>query len=462
MNPTTATFAYVLGIAGLFYLDRDRSTRTSPALWIPVIWFWILGSRAVSVWLGLGAVNPTSVDQAQEGSPIDAAVFGALLVGGLIVLAQRQRQCMAALVRNGPIAAYILYCLVSAAWSDYPDVAAKRWFKANGDLVMALIVVTDPQPTAAIRKLLSRVGFVLLPMSILFIKYYPDLGRAYDPWNGTTFYVGVNTNKNLLGVITFVLALGSLWQVLRLWPGRRMPNQKRQLIAQCILVSCGLWILATADAVTSIVCFALGCGVLLITASRRLRRPSSLHALIAIAVVSVVLLKALGVDEEVMRALGRSPELTGRANEIWPLVISMAPNGLIGAGFESFWLGPRLQKIWDAFPNLFLNEAHNGYIEVYVNLGMVGIGLLLWALARGYRKSVAAFSIDRDYASLLLAYLLTIIIFSYTEAGFRMLSFSWGFLLLAIVGASYLPTRDVRKPAGVRAPAQRLASPSPV
>jgi len=37
----------------------------------------------------------------------------------------------------------------------------------------------------------------------------------------------------------------------------------------------------------------------------------------------------------------------------------MAPNPFIGAGYESFWLGPRLETMWSTFPGLYLNEAHN-------------------------------------------------------------------------------------------------------
>ena len=44
-----------LGVAGLFFLDRDKSVRNSKALWLPVIWLWIVGSRPVSAWLGMGS-----------------------------------------------------------------------------------------------------------------------------------------------------------------------------------------------------------------------------------------------------------------------------------------------------------------------------------------------------------------------------------------------------------------------
>ena len=136
------------------------------------------------------------------------------------------------------------------------------------------------------------------------------------------------------------------------------------------------------------------------------------------------------------QALGRKPDLTGRASEIWPLVIPMAPNALVGAGFESFWLGPRLQKVWDAMPNLYVSEAHNGYIEVYLQLGAIGIILIILILIHGYRRSVAAFRIDPDSGSLMLACVVTVAMYSYTEAGFRMLFFPWMFLVLAIFAAS--------------------------
>jgi exopolysaccharide production protein ExoQ len=152
-----------------------------------------------------------------------------------------------------------------------------------------------------------------------------------------------------------------------------------------------------------------------------------------------VLIKLTGADAAVLQALGRQPDLTGRASEVWPTVIPMNPNPLIGIGFESFWLGPRLQYLWDKFPHLYLNEAHNGYLEVYLNLGLIGDFLIVSILIDGYRRSVAAFRADPNSASLMLAYTLTLSMYSMTEAGFRMLAISWSFLLLAIFAASRIP-----------------------
>jgi O-antigen ligase len=302
---------------------------------------------------------------------------------------------------------------------------------------MALVVVTDAQPVAALRRLFSRVGFLLIPASALLIKYYPYLGRKYDPWIGTQSVTGVTTDKNLLGVTTYILALGALWQALRLWRESSLPNRSRQLLAQCTLLGFGIWILFTANSATSEFCFILGAFLMLVTRLPRIRgRPAAVHAIVLTLVLLVGLIEITGAHVAVLQALGRKPDLTGRASQIWPLLIPMAPNALLGAGFESFWLGPRMQKVWDAIPNLYVSEAHNGYLELYLNLGVIGVSLVILILVHGYRRCIAAVRIDPDLGGLMLAYVLTVVIYGYTEAGFRMLFFTWSFLLLAIMGAS--------------------------
>src|SRR5579863_6919101 len=203
MNPSLATLICASGIAGLFYLDRDSSLRTSKALWLPVVWLWIVGSRAVSAWLG---VTPTGANVQLEGSPLDAAVLGALSVTAIGVLIRRNRQARKLLAANWPILIYFLYCLISVAWSYHPDVSFKRWIKAIGDPALVLIVVTDGKPIAAFSRLISRAGFLLLPTSLLLIKYYGDLGRGYTP-DGAPENTGVTDNKNSLGLIVFLLSL---------------------------------------------------------------------------------------------------------------------------------------------------------------------------------------------------------------------------------------------------------------
>ena len=180
MPPGIATLTFAAGILGLFFLDRDPKARTSKALWIAVIWLSIAGSRSVGQWIatlhGHSITDAASAESAYtEGSPTDRLAYSGLLLAGLIVLARRRQEVLGILRLNWPLAAFFLYCAVSIAWSDYPDVAFKRWIKALGDVVMVLIVLTDRDRYAAIKRVLAWTGFLLIPLSVLFIEFYPDL-----------------------------------------------------------------------------------------------------------------------------------------------------------------------------------------------------------------------------------------------------------------------------------------------
>ena len=445
MGTQLATIVCVVGILGLFYLNRDDSVRTSKALWIPSIWFLILASRPISMWFGGDAGSPT-VSQQLDGSPTERLLYSVLIAAGLAVLVYRGRRAFSLLTANWAIVLYFSYCLLSVVWSDYPDVAFKRWIKSTGDIVMVLVIVTDAKPLAALQRLFSRIGFVLLPASVLLIKYYPDIGRMYDSWTGDAFNTGVATNKNSLGLLAYLIGLGALWSVLRLWRDREVIYRRRRLIAQCVLLGFAVYLSVNAHSATAGTSFTLGAVVLIVTNLDRIRnRPSAVHTLVISSIILGVLIQITGANALVLQIIGRNPDLTGRADYIWPTLIPMNPNFLLGAGFESFWLGPRLQFMWDKFPHLFLNEAHNGYIEMYLNLGLVGVALIALLLFDGYRRAAAAFRADPNAGNLMLAYTLTAPLYSMTEAGFRMLAISWSFLLLAIIGATRISELSAAK-----------------
>ena len=91
MSSWTALIVYALGIVGLFFLDRDGSVRTSKALWLPVIWLWIVGSRPVSIWLGITHFGPP-YKELVDGSPFDRLIFLILMALGMLVLIHRSRR----------------------------------------------------------------------------------------------------------------------------------------------------------------------------------------------------------------------------------------------------------------------------------------------------------------------------------------------------------------------------------
>lgn len=436
MNSSLATIIFCCGIAGLFYLGRDNKVHTSKALWLAVIWMWIVGSRSVSAWLG---VSPTGGNVQLDGSPVDAAIFGVLLAAAIGVLIHRSSRTRTLLAANLPILIYFLYCLISVAWSYHPDVSFKRWIKAIGDLAMVLVVTTDPQPRAALERIFSRVGFLLFPISLLFIKYYGNLGRGYTP-DGEPMNTGVTTNKNILGVTLLVISLGTLWHVVSLLRAKSQPNRGRHLLAQTTLLAFGIVLLGMAHSATSIACFILGGGLILATGLRTFRhQPARVHMLCLALVLAAGVTMVFGGESVVTSALGRNSNLTGRT-EIWAAVIPAVPNPIVGAGFESFWISPCAQKFWRSLVGWWhpewLNEAHNGYIEIYLNLGCIGVCLISLILVSGYRRAMVAFRLNASIGGLMLAYIVAAAVYSITEAGFRSLDPIWIVLLVAVVSAN--------------------------
>src|SRR5262249_46554757 len=77
----------------------------------------------------------------------------------------------------------------------------------------------------------------------------------------------------------------------------------------------------------------------------------------------------------------------------------------------------------------------------WISSSLLGFGLgwresIVLILISGYRHASRAFQFNPDAGSLMLTYVATATFYNITEAGFRLLSPSWIFLLVAVVGAS--------------------------
>jgi exopolysaccharide production protein ExoQ len=271
------------------------------------------------------------------------------------------------------------------------------------------------------------------------IKYYGNLGVVYTP-DGEPMNTGVTTNKNMLGVVLLVISLGTLWHITTLMRARDQANRGRHLLAQIVLLAFGIALLEMANSATSTACFVLGGVIILATGLRTIKKqPARVHMLCLAIVFAGGLMLLFGGESIATSALGRNSNLTGRT-EIWAAVIPAAPNSVIGAGFESFWISPAVQIFQRKMVGFWhpedLNEAHDGYIEVYLNLGWIGVCFISLILISGYGRAVGAFRLNPSIGGLMLAYIIAAAVYSITEAGFRMLDPIWIFLILAVISAS--------------------------
>lgn len=438
-----ATVLCILGIFGLLYLDREKGEDASPAIWVAAAWTFIGASRMISQWSA--GIDMSSPDQYLEGSAVDRWILSGLLGLALAFLVVRWRRVLELLRNNPLIFVFFLYCLLSIMWSDFPGVAIKRWSKALGNVSVVLLVLTDDNPLAAIKRFFARAGFFLIPLSVLLIKYYPNLGRGYLHFTWEAVYYGVSTDKNGLGCLCLVFGLASVWRLLLAYHQPSSRQRTRVMLAHSVLLLLDLWCFQKANSATSMACFALGSFFIFITAGRKPARPSMVHAISGI-ILAIVLFIYLFPDtfSAMVAELGRNTTLTGRT-DIWNDLFKLHLEPWLGTGFESFWLGDRAKYFWLKY-YFHPNQAHNGYIETYVNLGLVGVGFLVIQILAGYRNLVDGFRKQVPAAPLKLAFFIIALIYNITEATFKVMHPIWITFLFAIIAVPKAwPTKRARE-----------------
>jgi exopolysaccharide production protein ExoQ len=444
MPPFLAACLCAMFVAGLLVRDIRRNPGVSWALWIPLLWFLIIASRLPSEWLGDKSVFLSSGAALVDGSPFDRNVFLALMVLGALVLMRRSVSWGALTIGNAAITLFFLFTFVSILWSDFPLVAFKRWHKVFGHVIMALVVLTDREPNLAFTALLKRCAFVLLPLSVLYLKYYPELGRGFDTWTGDAVNTGITTNKNALGALCVITGLFFLSMMFAGSKGNRFMAGVDRYIGFAFLYMIG-WLLIMAQSSTALVSTVLGASVILGLRSAMIRRRFS-ALLVAACLVVGLLLGLTDVKNTFITGLGEDTTLTGRTG-LWQDLQNIETNPLIGVGFESFWLGHRLDGLWEKYwwhPN----QAHNGYYEMYLNLGWIGLLILCLMILSGYRKvrrqtltalppPDAEAALTRGLAEFRLAFLLGLVAFNFTDATFK--ATHPAFFLFFLVSLEYCP-----------------------
>jgi len=433
MPSSLALLLWFVSLVALLRFDPARDKRTSLALWIPIVWMFIVATRLPSQWFGSGQIE--TVSQAlEEGNSLDRAIFASLIVLSIVILFLRSFNWGSFFARNFFLTIFLLFALTSVVWSDFPFVAFKRWFRDLGNYLVILVVLSDPQPLEAVRMVLRRLCYLLIPFSILLIKYFPQIGRMYEFWSGNIMFVGATTGKNMLGVVCLISGVYFFWDILSRWPDRKQRRVRLTILVNLVLFAMTLYLLELANSATSKVCLVLGCLVVAAANLRLMKRHTGiLKVSIPIVLCGYMMLQfGFGINGEIAGMVGRNANLTGRT-DLWVFLLGMHTNPALGTGYESFWLGPRLAAVWAKFVGSGINEAHNGYLETYLNLGFAGLLLLSVFLFASYRSVCKALSSGFTLAPFSLALWTVLLIYNVTESAFKVHPMWLTFLLGAIV-----------------------------
>ena len=429
MPPAIALAVYLLVPLVFIRLDSKTDPKPSAALWVPVIWMFFMASRLPSQWIGRNDASMASA--VMDGSNVDRFIFLVLMGLAIGALTYAQLDWREVIARNSILGLFIAFALLSVIWSDYPFITFRRWFRDVGMYLMILVVLAHPHPLDHISTFIRRLSYFLVFLSIVLIKYYPAISIAYDVFSGAPEYVGATTSKNMLGAVCLVSGTFFFWDTLRRWPERRLPHVKTTLLVNLVMSALTLWLLTMSNSATSTGCLAIGCMVILLINGRWTQTyPRAVRAVIPLTLAMfAVLALFFDLSSGIAEFFNRDPTLTGRTG-IWEVLLAIENNPIVGVGYQSFWLGDRLAAVWAS--HSMVNEAHNGYLEIYLSLGAIGVTILALFLLSSYWRLSKQFALSTPLTSLGLSIWSIMIIYNLTEAAFPA-SFLWSIFLTCAI-----------------------------
>ena len=417
-----ALFLTLALIAWLFRRDIRQKPDVTGALWLPLLWLVLGCSRPVSAWLNIFGLPVSGAASVEEGSPLDASFCFVLITVGLYVLIKRQVRLSEVIQNNSWLIIFLLYCFISIVWSDFAFIALKRWIKVLGHPIMALIVLTEPDPEEALTRLMKRCAYVVVPVSILFIRYFPQLGRGFTPWGGA-MNTGIADGKNQLGVDCLILCYFFFWHLLQTWPAERSTWRRNELRLIAGFLIGIWWLFSQAHSATSLTSFVIGALVVVFVGIRSINKNLIGTYMLAALVFLAAAELTFGISGRFSESLGRGSTLTGRTG-LWTALLGLHTNPILGTGFESFWLGKRPEQLEGLF--FFIpNEAHNGYLETYLTLGLVGLLLLIGLFVATFWKIRAELFRNFGMGRYRLGFLAALVLYNWTEAAFKTLNPLW-------------------------------------
>jgi exopolysaccharide production protein ExoQ len=438
MPPILAFCLCLTAVGYLLVIDRKQAPKVSMYLWLPTLWMLYCGSRPLGNWFGDGAGSGHDVE---DGSAIDRLALSLLMVLAAIVLKRRNFSLGQAFRQQRWLILLYAFALLSCAWSDHPYVAFKRWVRVFGSLLMVWVVLTENLTMESVETIFRRYAYILLPFSMLLIKYYPDMGVQYDAWEGTTMWIGVTTQKNSLGSLSLVAAFFFIWVLHRRWRRGELWSARLPMLADVSILFLALWILkGPGVAYSATAAVALIIGSLLYAFSVRFshRAGGGFNLVSWIAIpgiivgISLPLAGGAGILSGILDILGRDTTFTGRT-EIWSGILPTAwEHSILGVGYGSYWINPPLR-----FPLNMLTHAHNGYLNIFVELGCLGLALLVAFLLSVFKMAQKALTWEVEWAAFAAGLLLILLFHNVTECSFLRASSSlW---TVALLLAALLP-----------------------
>jgi exopolysaccharide production protein ExoQ len=324
--------------------------------------------------------------------------------------------------------------LCSALWSQVPLNSLRYGLYYLFDTLLAIYLLTA-YSFEQLRSLLMMTGVAVALLSALTILFFPQYGIVHladhaGVWQGI-FSEKNDAAKNLMFLWSPVLGSSFFrWKNLLysalILPFIAMTGSRSALVAIVLLVAfavCERAFRALSAATAQFMAAALG---LLVTS------------------FGVILLVA---GPRIAALLGRDITLTGRT-DIWQLLIE---SGLrrpwFGYGYSAFWTGMDGEsgRIYEELHWVF-TYAHNGLLEVWLQLGWVGLALVLFIVIQAVRNAVVCARGRAQAGTTWLIYLLALTLLYNVDEGTILFTRSLVSMLFVLLCTGLARSAAARQP----------------
>jgi len=324
-----------------------------------------------AIYMLVGASMPFHEDQAAAdlatSNPLNQIIDTVVPFLSFLCLLQQRHKFIALVKREKYLTAFLTWSMFTILWSNLPFNSFKLWFRILGSTVVIVGFLLNVKSADEALQYFKKIFAVYLPISFLAIALVP----AATQWEWPAWR-GLANHKNTLGQICLVSTL--IWGIAILYT----PAIKRKKSDWLFLGASVLLLLGTKSS-TSLTALL---SVILIGSYGRMQRRIGAFAslvLVSMAVIVFPLIADTNVLQSATGAFGKDTTFTGRS-DIWSAVIEESQlHPLLGCGLGAFWVAtnPAVQQLWSTDVLSWQpNEAHEGYLDLLNETGLIGIGLL--------------------------------------------------------------------------------------
>lgn len=280
--------------------------------------------------------------------------------------------------------------MLSALWSQDPLRSVEYgFFYLMGTLFAYYLVVQFE--AAEVMTMVTRTGLILAVLSLILIVVFPQYGIQNDDLRSPGSWRGIFLDRTTAAKeMVFLLS-----PTLLSWKSR---STTRNLLYFALPIL----IIFKAHAVTAIMVLALYLVFVAALSFGRSLGPKLTLPLLVIASIIAIAICIFGVEAlpDILKSMGRDPTLTGRTLIWHALGGSIAKRPLLGYGFLSFWQGLKGESAnLITSSNWSFGYAHNGTLEIILQLGFVGAILFYVTMLQAIRNAWYCFRYSRSNRS---------------------------------------------------------------